>query len=144
MPGSVQSSGAKNNLANYQANKKYTKLQDQLKDSIASMGGGLLIFGMARQSETLQADSMVLIQHAEPLAAKLTDVARENEAVYKALSFLMSSSVYGAILVEVAGIAMAIAANHGVNVPIAPPVMTLEQLQALDPNFQSQNGKAVA
>ncbi len=107
-------------IAAINAQKKYVKLQGDLTEFVASIGGGILILGMARQSETLQADSMVLMQHAEGLAEKLTNVARENDQVYKALAFLVSSSVYGALAMEVAAIAMGIAANHGVNVPGLP------------------------
>lgn len=60
---------------------------------------------------------MTLLTHSEPLSEKLTAVAKENDAVYQALDFLMSSSVYGTLVLEIAGIAMAMAANHGVTVP---------------------------
>ncbi len=102
----------------------------------------MLVLGMARQNEILQADSMVIIHHAEGLAEKLTNVAKENDQVYKALAFLVSSSVYGALAMEVAGIAMGIAVNHGVNIPGAQPAMTqAPDMQALDPSL---NGRVVA
>lgn len=116
------------------ANKKYTKLQGQLKDAVSSIGGGLLVIGAARGSNALQADGLTLLTHSDPLSEKLTAVAKENDAVYQALDFLMSSSVYGTLVLEIAGIAMAMASNHGVTVPGLPggpgtpnPYSTLDQ-----------------
>ncbi len=99
------------------------------------------MLGVARTNEKLKADGMVLIQHAPSLAERLTDVARDNEQVYKVLVFLMSSSVYGALLLEVAGIAMAIAANHGVNVPINP-AQAQGDMSGVFAAMQAQNGNA--
>jgi len=132
------------------------KLQGQLKDALGSLGGGIIVLATVRQNDKLKADGMVMIMHAEPLAEKLIDCARENEQVYKVLAFLMSSSVWGALVVELAGITMAMASNHGVNVPglqqpsagpnpyefadEAGNLPTESQMQAIIASMTAQNG----
>lgn len=68
----------------------------------------------------LQADGLVLVQHAEPLAQKLVAVARKHDGLYEVLKALTTSSVYGALFLEIGSIALAIAANHHVVIPGLP------------------------
>lgn len=117
-----------------------------MKDALGSIGGGLVVLAVTRNNDKLKADGMVLIVHAEPLAEKLVDCAKENEQVYKVLTFLMTSSVWGALIVELAGIAMAIASNHGVGVPgLAQPGNTQpynpeQDMSAVLAAIASENG----
>lgn len=132
------------------------KLQGQLKDALGSIGGGLMVLAIARGNDKLKADGLVLVMHADSLAEKLTDCAKENEQVFKVLSFLMTSSVWGALVVELAAITMGIAGNHGVMVPGLPgaqpaqpnPYESLDeggnpvdaQMQAVLASIAAQNG----
>lgn len=65
----------------------------------------------------LSADGLVIMQRAQPLSEKLVGVARQNETVYELLKTITTTSVYGALALEVGSIAIAIASNHGLSLP---------------------------
>ena len=62
-----------------------------------------------------QPDGEVLLAHTEPLATRLTDLARQHTNVYNVLKKIVEANVYTALAAEVGAIATAIAQNHGVD-----------------------------
>lgn len=96
---------------------KFAKLNTDLKENIGSIGGILLVIGQARKNESLTADGMVILQHNEKLSNDLTALAEKYEYVYTGLSYLVQATVWGAVISDVAVIALSIAANHGLSIP---------------------------
>lgn len=86
---------------------RFTKMHDDLLEQFG--GIGIMIYQMH------QADGEVLLARADPLATKLTNVARQNPNVYKAIKKYLEGSVWTVLALEVATIANAIAVNHGVD-----------------------------
>lgn len=73
----------------------------------------------------LSNDGAILISHAEPLSAKLVAVAKKHTEFYNLLKALTTSSIYGALAIEVGAILMAIASNHGLSLPGLQPLPNL-------------------
>lgn len=90
-------------------NYKFDKLRGSLQEQIAGLG--MLLYLIPKT----QADGQVVMEHAETLAARLVDCAKENEQMYKALVFLVTGTVWTALGMEVAAIVGALLKNHGVN-----------------------------
>jgi hypothetical protein len=88
---------------------KYNRLKGQLAEQVA--GIGMLMYLMPKT----QADGQVIMEHADSLTDKLVAVSKENEQVYKALSFLVTGTVWTSLSMEVMAIAGAILKNHGVS-----------------------------
>lgn len=86
-----------------------------------------------------QADGLVIMERADPLATKIVAVARQNPAVYKALKAYLTGSVYSVLALEVGTIANAIMANHGFN----PAEKVMELFKRREANGSS-NVSAVA
>jgi len=86
---------------------RFAKLEDGFTDQFTSLGVLVMAFH--------QEDGAVIVSRANPLASKLTDVARQNPAVYKALKRYLEGSAYINLVGEVATIGLAIMANHGIN-----------------------------
>lgn len=104
---------------------RYDELESDLREVIGAMGLGL--YAIPRVSN----DGAVLLTHAESLSAKLVALSKKHVEVYRVLKAVTTSSVYGALVVEVGAIMLAIAANHGVNLPGMPtqaPDETTEQV----------------
>lgn len=78
---------------------------------------GVMLYMLPRFS----ADGEVLISRAEPLSAKLVALAKKHVEVYRVLKAITTSSIYGALTVEMGTIILAIAGNHGVKLPGFPP-----------------------
>lgn len=83
-------------------------MHDDLVENIAGLG--MIVCTMH------EADGLVIISRADPLATKIVALAKQNPAVYKALKKMLEGSVYTALALEVGAIANAIMANHGINV----------------------------
>lgn len=113
--GSNVSASAKRKLTNDEV--KFEKLNTDLKENVSGVGGILLVLGHARNNETLKADGLVVMQNSEKLCDDLTNLARKYESVYTGLNSLVQATVWGAVITDVATIALAIAANHGVAIP---------------------------
>jgi hypothetical protein len=91
---------------------KYDELQADLTNLLGSLAlGAMLVPGFSQ-------DGMVIMERAAPLAEKLVAVARKHEGFYTTLKALTTSSIYGALALEVGTILVAIASNHGVALPI--------------------------
>jgi len=88
-----------------------------LQENVSGIGGILLVLGHARDNDALKADGMVIMQNSEKLCNDLTNLARKYESVYKGLNSLVQATVWGAVITDVATIALAMAANHGVSIP---------------------------
>lgn len=91
---------------------KYDELQADLTNLLGSLALGLCMVPAFSQ------DGMVIVQRAAPLSEKLVAVARKHDGLYEALKALTTSSIYGALALELGTIIMAIASNHGVSLPI--------------------------
>jgi hypothetical protein len=65
-------------------------------------------------------DGAVILEHTESLASKLVALSKKHVEVYRVLKALTTSSVYGALVVELGTIALSIAGNHGVKLPGFP------------------------
>lgn len=96
---------------------KFAKLKNDLQENVGSIGGILLVIGQARNNQSLYADGMVILQNNEKLCTDLTALAEKYEYVYKGLNTLVQATVWGAVISDVAAIAIAIAGNHGVSIP---------------------------
>lgn len=77
-------------------------------------GVGMLLYLFPKTN----ADGMVVMEHAEVLTERLVSCAKENDAFYKALSFLVTGTVWTALCMEGVTITGAILKNHGIN-PLA-------------------------
>lgn len=113
--GTELSAGAKRKLTADEV--KFAKLNSDLKENVGSIGGILVVIGQARQSKPLFDDGMVILQHNEKLCNDLTALAEKYEYVYKGLNTLVQATVWGAVISDVAAIALAIASNHGLSIP---------------------------
>lgn len=87
---------------------RFTRMEEGFIDQFTSIGTQLMTFGA-------EADGMVILGRAQPLAHKLTNVARQNPAVYKALKRYLDGSVYAMLAEEVGVVTLAICLNHGIN-----------------------------
>ena len=96
---------------------KFAKLNQDLKETVGSIGAMLLVVGTARKSDAIRADGMVVLQHNEKLCNDLTALAEKYEYVYNGLNSLVQATVWGAVISDVAAIALGIAANHGLAIP---------------------------
>jgi len=83
--------------------------------------------GQARNSQSLTADGMVILQNNEKLCNDLTALAEKYEYVYNGLNTLVQVTVWGAVISDVAAIAIAIAANHGMAIPGVSAPVELQQ-----------------
>jgi hypothetical protein len=66
-------------------------------------------------------DGALLVTKAEDTARQLDDLAKQNDAVYRVLSQLVTASAWGSVATVLASIAVPIAINHGA----VPPNPTL-------------------
>ncbi len=96
---------------------KFAKLNIDLKENIGSIGGLLVVIGRARGNAVLEADGMVILQHNEKLSNDLTQLAEKYDYVYNGLSYMVQATVWGAVISDVAIIALSIAGNHGLSIP---------------------------
>lgn len=87
---------------------KYAKLQKTLQNQLTQNGTLLAFLGA-------NADGLVLLNHAESFSMNLAGLARENDAVYRVLVYLTTSSVWLITLGELGMILLEIAQNHGFN-----------------------------
>lgn len=88
---------------------KFAKLEKDLARAQGSIGLSIMIFSPQ--------DGMVLLQRAVIMAARLVDVAEKNAQFAKILFAITEGEVYSALALEVAAMAGAILANHGVDIP---------------------------
>lgn len=86
---------------------RFARLEEGFRDQFTMIGVTVTAFN--------EADGLVIVGRADPLSKRLVGVARQNPAVYKALKKYMDGSAYMMLAEEVAVLALAIAANHGVN-----------------------------
>lgn len=107
---------------------RFDKMKDDLVEQFAGIG---VMAYMANQ-----ADGQVLLEHADPLAGKLTAVAKQNPAVYKAIKKYLEGSVYTVLALEVAAIGQAILKNHGID-----PVQALMNRRKEQAEETSANGR---
>lgn len=87
---------------------RFTRMEEGFIDQFTSVGTNLMLFGA-------QADGLIIVNRAEPLAHKLVNVARQNPAVYKALKRYQDGSVYAMLAEEAGVITLSICLNHGIN-----------------------------
>lgn len=95
---------------------RFTRMEEGFTEHFASIGVNVMLLGA-------QSDGQVIMGRAEPLARKLTDCARQNPKLYKALRKYLDGSVYAMLAEEMAVITLSICANHGIN-----PVESLKGL----------------
>lgn len=86
---------------------RFQRLEEGFTGQFAQLGAVLMAFSPD--------DGLVIVSRSNHLAARLTDVARVNPAVYKALSRYLKESAYINLGTELATIVLAILANHGIN-----------------------------
>ena len=86
-------------------------MEEGFTEQFASLGANLVVMGA-------EADGLLIVQRSAPLATKLTNCARQNPAVYKALKKYLDGSVWAMLGEEVLTIGLAICLNHGIN-PVA-------------------------
>lgn len=87
---------------------RFQKMEDGFVEQFSSLGVNLMLMGT-------EADAEIVMGRSQPLAHKLTNVARQNPAVYKALKKYLDGSVYAMLAEEGALIGLSICANHGIN-----------------------------
>ena len=87
---------------------RFSRMEEGFLDQFAGIGTNLMLMGAV-------ADGQIILQRAQPLAHKLTNVARQNPAVYRALKRYLDGSVYAMLAEEVGVVGLAICANHGIN-----------------------------
>jgi len=87
---------------------RFSRMEDGFLDQFTSIGINLTLMGA-------QADGQIILARAQPLAHKLTNVARQNPAVYKALKKYLDGSVYAMLFEEIGVVGLAICANHGID-----------------------------
>ena len=87
---------------------RFTKMEEAFVEQFTATGTNLMLFGA-------QADGLVIINRADPLAKKLVAVARQNPAVYRALKKYLDGSAYAMLIEEFGVIGLSICLNHGIN-----------------------------
>lgn len=91
---------------------KFDKLQTDLLGMTATISIGVMTVGKRRENEKIIKDGEIVLQHAEKLSLRLTDLSKKYPPVYKALSTLTQGSVIGALLMEVGAMVSEIYDNH--------------------------------
>lgn len=89
---------------------KFAKMEQDFLDQFVSAGASLAFLSPE--------DGAVILEHSDSLSQRLVGLARQNPKVYAAFKRYLEGSVYLLLGQEVATIAFAIMANHGIN-PIA-------------------------
>ena len=84
-------------------------MEEGFLEQFAGIGTNLMLMGA-------EADGQIILARAQPLAHKLTNVARQNPAVYRALKKYLDGSVYAMLAEEVGVVGLAICANHGIQI----------------------------
>jgi len=87
---------------------RFTRLEEGFLEQFAGIGTNLMLMGA-------DTDGQIILARAQPLAHKLTNVARQNPAVYRALKKYLDGSVYAMLAEEVGVVGLAICANHGID-----------------------------
>lgn len=87
---------------------RFQKMEEGFLEQFATIGVSLVKIGA-------EADGTVILSRAEPLAHKLTNVARQNPAAYRAMKKYLDGSVYAMLAEEIGLIGMSICLNHGIN-----------------------------
>lgn len=87
---------------------RFTRMEEAFIDQLTGIGTNLAMFGA-------DADGIIILSRAQPLAHKITNVARQNPAVYRALKRYLDGSVYAMLAEEMVAITGAICMNHGLN-----------------------------
>lgn len=100
-PNKSKSTVTKRRTTAWQAN-----LHQQLLGTIGTVGIAVMAFN--------QFDGMCVMNGADNLAKSLVGVAEINPSVRKALEAAMTATAWSSVAVAIAGIAIPIAANHGV------------------------------
>lgn len=96
-------------------------LETRLNDSITTLG--MIVAGVGGMtSPAVQADGVLVIQHAPNLASALDTVAKNDPRVARALERMLTVGTYGVLLAAVTPLALGIAANHG----IVPPALAAQ------------------
>jgi hypothetical protein len=88
-------------------------IQETLETYLTASGLALSGIGLARQNLAIQADSVVIVQNAEPYAHAWCELAKTDKRVYKALKTLCVGGAWGTVIIATAAIIVPIAGNHG-------------------------------
>lgn len=86
---------------------RFTRIEEGFTQQFTALGIMVMPFHME--------DGTLILNRANPLAARITDVARQNPAVYKALKKYLENSVYMMLAEELGVISLGLLANHGIN-----------------------------
>jgi hypothetical protein len=94
--------------------KTRVTLKMKLQSQIESLGGLLMVGGMATSNTALMADGQLISEHAAAQADALDKLAKASPAVKRALEALVTASLYGELAAAFLPVVIGIAANHGV------------------------------
>lgn len=86
-------------------------LETRLTDSFVMIGATVAAVG-GMTSPAVQADGVLIVQHAANLGAALDTVAKNDPRVARALERMLTVGTYGALVAAVTPLAIGIAANH--------------------------------
>ena len=95
---------------------------------------GLLV-GMANT-----VDGLIISNNAANLAGALDRLANENDNVRRVLTNLVTGSAWGGVIVAAGSIALPIAANHGVTLPMADAMLAPYKTLAAPPPAATETG----
>lgn len=105
-------------------------LERRLAGAIASLGTGVTVAG-AMTSEAVQADGLLIVQHAPNIAHALDGLAKDNPAVAVALERMLTAGAWSGVIAACTPLALGIAANHGA---LPRPVLDMLTAQAAEPD----------
>lgn len=103
-PGAGRPAGGRNGAPTGQLDKRLAELFGMI---------GLATFAVN------QADGAAIIEHSEPIAKALQQLAKENPAVARFLNGLLQSSAWGGVIMATAPLVLKLCANHGL-LPAGP------------------------
>jgi len=104
-------------------------IKAKISETLTSIGSMLIITGSVKADPRIVFDGQVLIARADAVAEAVDKIAAENPAVKKALERLFTGSSYAQLAITVAGVAVPIAAAHGLVPAIAAGLFMPEGLQ---------------
>jgi len=88
------------------------KLRESIEAQLMALGIGLAGLGVAMQNPALGLDGGSVMDHAEPIAQSLVEVAKQNKKVREYLEKGIEGTAWVGVVIAVGGLAKSIAENH--------------------------------
>jgi hypothetical protein len=116
------------------ATPRRAPLETRLTDSLIALGAAIAAAGGVGAGQAVQADGVLVIQHAPDVAKALSDVAKDDPRIAAALERMLTVSVWGGLFAALLPLGIGIAANHGAVPPHIAAMLTGGQVPDFPPD----------